>query len=1081
MLYGKTRITINLIWYNDFFSETAGGGGKGGVFGGGGAGSSASTNYFASIEGAICEGPVAQIGPTIWNSKSITTIAQAGFATFLGTDSQVAWSHVASSHPTQALGYRRTAYVAGNLSLGGSPELPNYTFEVTSTIANGSAGVVDANPKDVIADYLSNAIYGVPGWDSSFNGDWGAASGYWLATSLMVSVALTDQTTANQWLGDLIESLNCWATFSEGVLKIVPLGDKTIVAGAVANASFAEAVPNTPYDPAAPAAVPYSIQAGTGANFVADAGVKYTGSGVTLTKVSTTPGTGQYAVSLNGLYAFAAGDVGVSVTISYTAAAVGSYNPPEAPLYSWTDTDFLPNQGDSGGSTSSDPVAAQRTAPRKINNVVKVDYLDRSGDYNPASLKASDDSLIRLYGERSSKGTRTWDWFQFASAAQLAASLALGREKIANGYTVTVRPRYILLDVGDIVSITDMLAGLDAQWCRINEIQENQDRSLTFTLQEYLQGTGAAPLYGTGAVAGSRPNYNVDPGPMNAPIIFEPTDELAGGLEIWVAASAPDQYYGGYDAYVSYDGTTYSFVGRQLGNARMGALSAPLPGLPVNPTGPPTIDTTSTLSVDLTESVANLASVTQTDALALNTACYVDGEIVAYETATLTAANKYDLTYLVRGAFGSEDSISVHPLGSAFARLDGNIMRIPFDQSRIGATVEIKLVPFNLWQGGPATVADVAPVTYVIKGTALTSSLPIVQNVVTQFTDLFQYIYWDDVNDFRTGVRYKIYKGSTFAGAQQVGDNAHAPFIAFGLGTYWIVAYCQPVAGLYVYSETPASVTISGNLLTQNIVDSSDQQAEGWPGIFSNGVGKSGANIALGGAGDILSDADFLNTADVLNYGGIILSGTYEIAPSDVVDVGYTANCYVNATWLATGVPVGQDVLTIADFLAQPDILGSASTQYINVRVQIATATGPLAWSAWADFVPGVYRAQWIKLRLLIETVDPNTIPTVIAFSYAVSIPARVDHYPNLTVPGTGLTVTFEPDDASAAFPFNGGPLVGGVANQTLPMTNFSWSNNPGVTPHVDSLSLSAVTFHFTDGSGNPVDVDNVNLIAEGY
>ena len=46
-------------------------------------------------------------------------------------------------------------------------------------------------------------------------------------------------------------------------------------------------------------------------------------------------------------------------------------------------------------------------------------------------------------------------------------------------------------------------------------------------------------------------------------------------------------------------------------------------------------DTGNTLSVDLGESRGSLLSGLQADADAFRTLCYVDGELIAYETATL--------------------------------------------------------------------------------------------------------------------------------------------------------------------------------------------------------------------------------------------------------------------------------------------------------------------------------------------------------------------------------------------------------------------------------------------------------------
>jgi len=150
----------------------------------------------------------------------------------------------------------------------------------------------------------------------------------------------------------------------------------------------------------------------------------------------------------------------------------------------------------------------------------------------------------------------------------------------------------------------------------------------------------------------------------------------------------------------------------------------------------------------------------------------VDGEIIAYETATLSGKNRYFLNYLVRNAFGTQAANVTHPAGSKFMRLDGGVLKVPFDQSRIGATIFLKFVPFNVWGGGGKTLADVPVTTYTIVGSALASPLPDVENMRTVFEGGFQKIWWDDVTDFRSGIRYKVYKGDTFQGARVVGDVA---------------------------------------------------------------------------------------------------------------------------------------------------------------------------------------------------------------------------------------------------------------------------------------------------------------------
>src|SRR5579864_1345966 len=128
-------------------------------------------------------------------------------------------------------------------------------------------------------------------------------------------------------------------------------------------------------------------------------------------------------------------------------------------------------------------------------------------------------------------------------------------------------------------------------------------------------------------------------------------------------------------------------------------------------------------------------------------------------------------------------------------------------------------------------------------------------------------------------------------------------------------------------------------MLTQNIVETIDFQAGGWAGTFT-AVAKEGSDPAaflrLDTTGNILTNLDVLNTPDVLNAGTVQLSGRYEAA--SMVNVGYVADCSVNASWLSAGQPVGRDILTITDFLNAPDILAAASSAFVKVWVEIATA-----------------------------------------------------------------------------------------------------------------------------------------------
>ena len=109
---------------------------------------------------------------------------------------------------------------------------------------------------------------------------------------------------------------------------------------------------------------------------------------------------------------------------------------------------------------------------------------------------------------------------------------------------------------------------------------------------------------------------------------------------------AVNQDWGGASVWISPDNSNYVQLGKMYGPSRMGVLSAQL----VSSADP---DTTHTLAVDVTQSTGILNSGTQSDCDNFRTLCYVDGELISYEDATLTGPYHYDL-----GAHGSPAAIT---------------------------------------------------------------------------------------------------------------------------------------------------------------------------------------------------------------------------------------------------------------------------------------------------------------------------------------------------------------------------------------------------------------------------------------
>ena len=756
-----------------------------------------------------------------------------------------------------------------------------------------------------------------------------------------------------------------------------------------------------------------------------------------------------------------------------------TFTPNITPVYNLTPNDFLANQGSLGQSTPTEKttIAFSRKDPTQILNKVQVEYLDRSNIYNPVTIYNSDDASIVASKRLRLSDLRAHHFFCNAVAASTSCALQLHREQVVNQYQFTLPPQFILLDVMDIVTITEPNMGLAAQPVRIIEIQENSDRSLTFTAEEFL-GTVTAPLYARQKAIGTGANTNADPGTINAPMFFEPSDAQGNGLALWVGVSgANPALWGGCFVWVSYDGLNYSEIGVINGSARQGVLGTSLPSITAA-IGAATIDNTNTPSVNLTESNGALISVSAADFQALNTACLVDNEVIGYQNVTLTGANTYTLGPLVRGAYGS--TIASHLAGAPFTRLDNQIFQFPYNQSRVGTTLYFKFQGFNKYGGGLQQLSNLSPYTYIITGAALASALPNPTNLRAFFQSGAMNISWDEVTDFRP-VLYEIRKGATWTSAVKVTTQAHPPFIAVGDDTYWISAVSTPTSGITVYSASPVALAISGSLLTTNVVHVYDEQATGWTGSVSNGLAVSGtgasAYLILGGGGNILSDGDFLHTPDIVNYGGITASGVYTIPASHIVDAGYVTNCLVGATFVGAGAPVGQSLLQIADFLNYADILGAASSQYVDVHVEIQTSqVSPASWSSWQKLTPGTYSARMFNFRLVLASSNPQTLVYATKFKITVSAPGRLDHYLNQTVPSGGLAIVFQPDGAALAGAFNAGP--NGAA---LPNVSVNWQATTGDTYVISAFSLSGLTITFYNSVGTAVSRSGVNILVEGY
>lgn len=240
LVYGKNRVAANMFWYGDFKSTahttTTKSGGKGGKT----KTKNTTYTYSASLMLGLCENKIKDIG-IIWRDKEqivtkteggvqLKPIDQIGFELFDGDHNHV-WGYLASKHPDEAVHYPFLGYVAcANYDLGGSAALSNHNFEVISDITF-SETIHDANPADVIEDFITNPRYGAA---PSLNmADLSEFRTYCAATNLLISPALTEQREAFEIINEIVEAVNCAVVPSPDGLKIRSYGDSAVTGNGV--------------------------------------------------------------------------------------------------------------------------------------------------------------------------------------------------------------------------------------------------------------------------------------------------------------------------------------------------------------------------------------------------------------------------------------------------------------------------------------------------------------------------------------------------------------------------------------------------------------------------------------------------------------------------------------------------------------------------------------------------------------------------------------------------------------------------------------------------------------------------------
>jgi hypothetical protein len=392
-------------------------------------------------------------------------------------------------------------------------------------------------------------------------------------------------------------------------------------------------------------------------------------------------------------------------------SAVGNgrlYTAPTAagPVATLTEDDLI-------GDSTKPLIVVERKAQVDSYNIIQAQFFDRGADYNPSTASEPLNGAIALFGPRKQSPTDLPEIQDPAVARMILAIQANRYNLLRNRYKFTAMAKWLAMEAGDLILINDSKIGISNLPVRLTKVAENEDYELEMEAEPFVWGANSPTALPVTVAAPFVAGDGGDPGSVNTPIIFEAVPRLNGQqnqAEIWLVVSAASPNYGGCSVLISTDGgASYAAVGAIQDSAVTGVTVGDWPAA-----NDP--DTADDLQVDLSESLGELDTYAASDRDNFVYPCYVEGgtacipyELMTYDIATLTAANKYTLpatgggtNQLRRGVFGAPGpTVGVgvdHPSGSRFAFLNPlgfGILKLNMDPAWIGKTLSFKFPAVN--------------------------------------------------------------------------------------------------------------------------------------------------------------------------------------------------------------------------------------------------------------------------------------------------------------------------------------------------------------------------------------------------
>ena len=368
---------------------------------------------------------------------------------------------------------------------------------------------------------------------------------------------------------------------------------------------------------------------------------------------------------------------------------IGTWTPANQIQYDLTADDFI-------AGTDGQLILYKRKDTSEAYNEATVEFINRANSYEKETVSFEVVADVQRNGLKPASKKSAHYLYTKARAQYYAEQLAMKRLYAKTQYTFRLDWAFCTLEVGDLVTLTDEACQLNKQIVVITAVNEAADGQLEFTAEGKPAGTYAPARYDVHENERPFIDYNQAAPSVNDVAIFQTVGDV-GGNQVFIGVNAPAGW-GGCSVWLSDTGENYSRIGSITQQARMGRTR-----LAFN-------ETANACEVTLNQGM--LKGGTHIDAERANTLCWVSGEALSYEGATMAPNNQFSLTGLVRGQYGT-NAIS-HNAGERFIRVDEALFRYPYRKEDIGKTIHLKFTSMNLFGSNEQELDEVQAYQYTL-------------------------------------------------------------------------------------------------------------------------------------------------------------------------------------------------------------------------------------------------------------------------------------------------------------------------------------------------------------------------------